>query len=491
MHNRAARDWREGTRSGTGALSSKDQVCRKIIDYGILGLIVFSPLPAASVYEWSILVIQLAVLLMLGAYILMTEKPQNNEFLTNSLKWPKVLFIGFFIFLVVQVFPLPKFLVKIFSPGSYAFQERFLPDFANLKLIGFSLIPAHTLREGLEILSYFLLGFIIIKTVTEWRQIVRIYYALIGMGVFQALYGLFELYNKNPRILFFEKMYHLDSVTGTFVNRNHFSGYMEMVIPLAIGLAIARIDLHSLMEMRWRDRLLRLSEKGLSTSLLVSLGVIVMAVAVIFSKSRSGLFLLVFSFILFFGLTVVFFRKTEQQKKGIRNFIAAVFIVIVFISLYVGIDATIERFALDKLLREGRPTYWKNTVGIFADYPLLGTGLGTFPSLYPDREAEDTLIRLYHSHNDYLEYLSELGIAGMFLLLGGILFLLIKSFLVWIERRRSEVKGLGLGGIVAIICILIHSLTDFNLHIPANMLLFTVVLSLTTVVVFYKHKMSK
>lgn len=491
MHNRAARDWREGTRSRTGTLSSKDQVCRKIIDYGILGLIVFSPLPAASVYEWSILVIQLAVLLMLGAYILMTEKPQNNEFLTNSLKWPKVLFIGFFIFLVVQVFPLPKFLVKIFSPGSYAFQERFLPDFANLKLIGFSLIPAHTLREGLEILSYFLLGFIIIKTVKEWRQIVRIYYALIGMGVFQALYGLFELYNKNPRILFFEKMYHLDSVTGTFVNRNHFSGYMEMVIPLAIGLAIARIDLHSLMEMRWRDRLLRLSEKGLSTSLLVSLGVIVMAVAVIFSKSRSGLFLLVFSFILFFGLTVVFFRKTEQQKKGIRNFIAAVFIVIVFISLYVGIDATIERFALDKLLREGRPTYWKNTVGIFADYPLLGTGLGTFPSLYPDREAEDTLIRLYHSHNDYLEYLSELGIAGMFLLLGGILFLLIKSFLVWIERRRSEVKGLGLGGIVAIICILIHSLTDFNLHIPANMLLFTVVLSLTTVVVFYKHKMSK
>lgn len=491
MQSRAARDWRKEIRSRTGAFSTRDQVCRKIIEYGILGLIVFSPLPAASVYEWSILVIQLAVLGMFGAYILMTEKPQTNELMTNSLRWPKVLFIGFFVFLVVQAFPFPKAFIKIFAPGSYAFQERFVPDFANLKLISFSLIPAHTLREGLEIFSYFLLGFLIFRTVTEWRQILRIFYALIGMGVFQALYGLFELYNKNPRILFFEKMYHLDSVTGTFVNRNHFSGYMEMIIPLAIGLAIARVDLHSLMEMRWRDRLLRLSEKGLSTSLLVSLGVIVMAVAVIFSKSRSGLFLLIFSFILFFGLTIVFFRKTEHQKKGARNFIAAVFIVIVFVSLYVGIDATIERFALDRLLREGRPTYWKNTVGIFADYPLLGTGLGTFPSLYPDKEAEETLIRLYHAHNDFLEYLSELGIVGMLLLLGGVLFLLIKSFLVWIERRRPEVKGLGLGGIVAIICILIHSLTDFNLHIPANMLLFTVVLSLTTAVVFYKQKMSK
>jgi O-antigen ligase len=488
MSSQVARDWREEARSKTRALSNKDQVCRKIIDYGILGLIVLSPLPAASVYEWSILVIQLAVLVMLGAYILMTEKPQNNELLMNSLKWPKVLFIGFFVFLVVQVVPLPKFLVKIFSLSSYSFQESFLPDFSNLKLVSFSLIPTHTLREGLEILSYFLLGFIIIKTVTDWRQIVRIYYALIGMGVFQALYGLFELYNKNPRILFYEKMYHLDSVTGTFVNRNHFSGYMEMVIPLAIGLAIAKTSLHSLTEMRWRDRFLRLSEKGLSTGLLVSLGIVVMAVAVIFSKSRSGLFLLVFSFILFFGLTIVFFRRTREQKKRTKNFIAAVFIIIIFVSLYIGIDATIERFALDKLLREGRPTYWKNTVGIFADYPLLGTGLGTFPSLYPDKEAEETLIRLYHTHNDYLEYLSELGIVGMSLLLGGILYLLIKSFLVWKGRRNPEVKGLGLGGIVAIICILIHSLTDFNLHIPANMLLFTVVLCLTAVIVFYKDK---
>lgn len=478
---------REEIKPGVRALSKKDQICRKIINYGILGLIVFSPLPAASVYEWSILVIQLAVLVMLGAYILMREKPQNNGLLINSLKWPKVLFAGFFVFLVIQILPLPKFLVKIFSPNSYAFQERFLPDFLNVKFISFSLIPAHTLREGLEILAYFLLGFLIVKTVTERQQILRIFSVLIAMGAFQALYGLFELYNKNPRILFYEKMYGLDSVTGTFVNRNHLSGYMEMIIPLAIGLVIARIDLFSLMDLRWRDRLLRLSERGFSTSILISLGIVVMAIAVIFSKSRSGVFLLIFAFILFLELTIVSFRKSTQQKKWARKFIAGVFIVIAIISLYAGIDATIERFALDKLLREGRPTYWANTAEIFTDYPLLGTGLGTFPSLYPDRETGETLIRLYHAHNDYLEYLSELGVVGMVLLLGGVLFILIKTFIKWRGRRHPEVKGLGLGGIVAIICILIHSLTDFNLHIPANMLLFSVVLSLTAVIVFYKR----
>lgn len=467
-------------------MSKKDRICRKIIEWGILGLIVFSPLPAASVYEWSILTIQLAVLAVLAAYVLMTEKPRMDERLADSLKWPKALFSGFFIFLVIQILPLPKSLVRFFSPNSYAFKERFLPDFSNTEFISFSLIPAHTLREGLALLSYFLLGFLIVRTVTERRQLIRIFYVLIGMGTFQALYGLFELYNKNPRILFYEKMYSLDSVTGTFVNRNHFSGYMEMIIPLAVGLMVARVDFPSLMDLRWRDRFLRLSEKKWAMSFLVSLGILVMSVAVVFSKSRSGLFLVVFSFILFFGLMLQFFRGTEDQKKKTKKIIAIAFLAIVFLSLYIGIEATIERFALDKLLREGRPTYWANTAEIFKDNPLVGTGLGTFPSLYPDREEGETLIRLYHAHNDYLEYLSELGIVGMLLLLGGILYMLVKSFLVWRGRRQSGIKALGLGGIVAIVCILIHSLTDFNLHIPANMLLFSVVLSLTAVVVFLK-----
>ena len=105
--------------------------------------------------------------------------------------------------------------------------------------------------------------------------------------------------------------------------------------------------------------------------------------------------------------------KHLGNKKKTKKFITIGFLAIVFITLYIGIGATIERFALDKLLKEGRPTYWANTAEIFKDYPILGSGLGTFPSLYPDKEEGETLIRLYHAHNDYLEYLSELGMVGM------------------------------------------------------------------------------
>ena len=469
----------------------RDVVCRKIIEYGILGLIVFSPLPAASVYEWSILVIQLTVLFMLAAYFVMKEKPQTNKLLSFSMKWPRILFFSLFIFIFIQVIPLPEFLVKIISPSAYSFQENFFSDFLNTKFMSLSLIPSHTLKQGLELLSYFLLGFLIIKTVTERRQIIRIFSVLIAMGVFEAFYGMFELYNKNPRILFYKKIHYLDSVTGTFVNQNHLSGFLEMIIPLTIGLIIARINLFSLRGMRWRRKLLQLSEKGLSTNMFISLSIIIMAVAIIFSRSRSGIFLLIFTLLLFFELTTLYLGRSEEQKKWIKNFLKVVFLFITFISLYIGIGAMVERFALDKFLQEERPIYWKNTIGIFADYPLFGTGLGTFPSLYPDMEEGGRLVRIGHAHNDYLEYLSELGLIGMILLLGGILYMVINSFLVWRERKHPEMKGLALGGIISIICIMLHSITDFNLHIPANMLLFSVVLSLTVTAAFYKKRDTK
>ena len=490
------KDWKMGLRIKVKrkprkihpSLNRKDQICQKIIENGILGILIFSPLPAASVEEWAILVIQLAVIVMMIAYFLMKEKLQNNILLSHSLKWPRYLFIGLFILIIVQLIPIPKYVIKILSSNAYFFQDLYQTDFSKMNFLSLSLIPSHSIQAGLELLTYFFLGFLIVKTVTRRHQVMRIFTVLIVLGVLEAFYGLFELYNKNPRILFYEKTYYLDSVTGTFVNRNHLSGYLEMVIPLCMGLIIARMDLGSFAGLRWREKLLRLSEKGLGTNILLSLSVIIMSVAVIFSKSRSGVSILIFIFILFFGLSVLFIRGTILQKSWIKRFLIIVFLFILFIALYVGIDANLERFALDEILQEQRPVVWANTVTIFSDYPLFGTGLGTFDFIYPVYEDSDAYARYSHAHNDYLEYLVELGVFGFILLVGGILILLINSFLVWKERKYPWVKGLALGGIIAVICMLIHSVTDFNLQIPANMVLFSAVLSLTITVAFYKRK---
>ncbi len=307
------------------------------------------------------------------------------------------------------------------------------------------------------------------------------------MGAFEAFYGLFELTAKNPRILFYKKIYSPNSVTGTFVNRSHLAGYLEMIIPLALGLLIARLDFFSLGGEGLKDRLIHMTSKGLPANLLLLGAVVLMSLGIVFSQSRAGIFILVLTFLLFFEFIVLHFSRFGRQRQWLRNFVWITVILVTVSALYIGIGSTIQRFAVDDLLRENRPLLWGNVGRIIAAFPILGSGLGTFVSVYPAYEkiAGPELL-LVHAHNDYLEYLAELGVIGFALLVGAVLFIGVSSLRSWRERRNPDVKGIALGGIISIAVILVHSLTDFNLHIPANMLLFAVVLALTFVTAFYR-----
>ena len=464
-----------------------NRFCRSFIEYGIYGVLIFSPLPAASVYEWSVLVIVLAVFAMTAAYLVMPYKALMNGVMGKALRWPQRLFSLLFVFLIIQIVPWPKFLVRILSPGTYRFYQSFDPGFQTGGFLSLSLVPFDTLKMSLEILAYILLGWLVLRTVRTRRQINRILGVIVGMGLFQAFYGFFELYSKNPSILFYKKIYYQGYVTGTFVNRNHLAGYLEMTIPLMLGLILARSGFFSLSGLRWKDKLLKLSEKGIYSNLLLALGVTFMALAIIFSQSRSGISLVVISFLLFIELGVLYFKRGVERKRAMQRFLGVVFMGITVLAMFAGIDATLQRFSMDKILASERPVFWSNSLEIVSDYPVMGSGLGTFASIYPAYEKNGIKgHRLEHAHNDCLEYLSELGVVGMALLLGGILMMLIPAFLIWRVRNRPFVKGVGLGGVVAVLAILIHGITDFNLHIPANMVLFSVVLSLTVVVCFYK-----
>lgn len=480
-----------GRSSGQGEFKfrSGDGLDPRLFLWGILAILIWTPLPAASVYAWSVLIIELAALGLLALYVLRPQKPQLDPMVDRALKWPRVCFAGFWIVLGIQLIPWPNFVVKLLSPAAYSFRDLFMVDFSGTLFQPFSLIPAKTVQEALEILSYFIIGFIVLRTVRTREQVKKIFYVIAGMGIFQAFYGLFELYNPNPRILFYEKVHGLEVVTGTFVNRNHLSGYLEMAIPLALGLIITRIHLFSTEGLSWREKLQRLSDKGLGINLLLTLGVVIMGIGILLSQSRSGAFLLVFTFLVMFELTVVYFGRRSSGKDWAKNFIKVSFLIITLVALYVGIEATIERFADTNLLQEGRPVVWSNTLGMTRDFPLLGTGLGTFNEVYSAYENRWLGQSHYtHAHNDYLEYTAELGVVGMVFLLGGVVFLLATTFLVWRSRRHPEIKGLALGGMVAVINMMLHSIGDFNLHIPANMVVFTVILAATFRVVFMSRR---
>ena len=412
-------------------------------------MIVFSPLPAASVHDWSVLVIQLASLAMMAAFFLTAGTGLPGPQRESPLGGAGYLFFGFWGFVLFQCLPLPTFLVKFFSPGTHAFFQQFKPGFSSMRFSSFSLAPSISLKSLLALLPYFLIGFLIVKSIKSRSPVVRLFSVLFVMGVFEAVYGL-SLLLRGSRI-----------VSGTFVNRNHYAGYLEMVIPLGIGLILAR-----------EDR----GKKAPIKNIALFSGVVVMSLALLLTRSRSGFFVLIFVFVLFL---LLYNEKRKAQKRGVKILLVSLFIVIIVLSLYVGMDETLQRFSRNNLLRESRLGIWNRTWDTFTGFPIFGSGLGTFPLLFPVREADGVLIQTSHAHNDYLEFLSELGVTGMGLLLGGVVLVLAICFREWRAREDALARGLGIGGLVSVLALLVHGLTDFNFHIPSNILLFSVVLALT------------
>jgi O-antigen ligase len=393
----------------------------------------------------------------------------------QSLKWPRILFFGFWIYIAFQMLPLPKFLTRILSPGAFNFRQLYAPNFSSATFFSVSLVPSQTLKAALALLSYFLMGYLIFKIIKRRSQIVRVFYVIFMMGVFEAFYGMLQYYGFSTRF-----------ISGTFVSRNHFAGYLEMIIPIGLALIFIRMDLLSFTRLSWKEKLIKLAEKKTAISLLMLLGVILMSLALVFSRSRSAAVLLIFIYIFFFFLSLISVRKNKEHEKKIRIVLVSVFIIIFCFSFYVGMDTTFERFSMERLAKESRLGIWENSLKLLAGYPVLGTGLGTFAALFPNMEGDGKLAKISHAHNDYLEYLIETGVIGFGLLFGGILIIFWACFKFWIRKRHPVMQGLGMGGLVAIAAILIHSITDFNLHIQCNMMLFAVILSLTLVSVTYK-----
>jgi len=471
---------------GNSFLSPKDRLCRKILDYGILALIVWTPLPIASVGAWSVLVMEIGVFALYAVYLFMDQKPHPAPKLAGEVLHLRPVFFGLFLFLGFQILPLPTIIVRLLSPRAAALRAEFVPVSAQAKMTTLSLLPSATLGATLELAAYVLIGSLILRTVTHRVQIRRIMLTLIGVGVFEALYGIFELYRSNPRLLFYQKTFNLDSATGTFVNRNHFAGYLEMVIPLALGLIISRFDLFGEPGTPWRARLARFLNRGLAVNILLGAGLVVMSVALLLSNSRSGVVVLALTFVLISVLAAQAFGHTRMHQAWVRLVIQLTALAIIGLGLYIGLEAMISRFALDKLLQDGRPRYWGAVMTMIGQFPFFGVGFGAFGNVYSAYDTTGMEYALVHAHNDYLELLSELGIVGFGLLAFAVGFILFKSFRTWMARRHPELKGLALGCLASVAAILIHSMTDFNLQIPANAFVFSVVLALTMKTVYHR-----
>jgi len=233
--------------------------------------------------------------------------------------------------------------------------------------------------------------------------------------------------------------------------------------------------------MSLRQRILWFGQESLQWTLLLGLVPVFIGVGLVFSKSRSGLTVLIVVAVLA-AAAVAQWRELADggdetsggRGRGRRpgRLVRVVLVAVLAAAVWLGVGPVVERFSDTDISAEGRRTIYRNTVEMIGDFPLTGTGKGTFVNAYPMYEKADDRQRLSFAHNDYLEFAAENGIIG-----GGAIILAGLGLTVWLaglwrRRRSSFAKGIGLGAGLGVTALLLHGFTDFNLQITANAVYF-------------------
>jgi len=289
----------------------------------------------------------------------------------------------------------------------------------------------------------------------------------------EAIYGIIQALVPSLGVLWVDyiKSY-LGDARGTYINRNHFAGFMEMILPLGLGFTLAMGS--------WQKKI---SFKALISSdrpnfqFFLSIGLMVMALALLLSKSRAGIFGGVMGFLTF----ALLMRSSSGELP--RSFWIVISVIIGMVSFYsikIGIDPVLERF-----LRIGKDTsrldIWRDSMAMIKDHPL-GIGLAAFKQVFPVYNVSNfTDIRYIYLHSDYLQLLVEAGWIGFTALVGGFYIFLVKSVfkIRHISLQSDPLRFfLSIGALSGLVSIAFHSFFDFNLHMPANCVYFVMLIGI-------------
>ncbi len=248
-------------------------------------------------------------------------------------------------------------------------------------------------------------------------------------------------------------------VSGTLFNRNHFAGLLNMVLPFAVaGLAASLSDRHRSPQPR--------SERY-ARGWLAAAGCSLIGLAVLLSRSRGG--------ILTLTLVLLLMAALMLARRGGRLAAGAVLVVLLGA---LGLGGALAGEGLVERLDEGggwRPGLYRDTLAMIAEQPL-GYGPGMYRWRFLPYQTVGTAKRYDHAHNDYLEVAADWGVPVAALLCALLVWRLARA--VRRYTRDDEAGWLSLGCAGAIFSILVHSLFDFNLQIPTNLLVFSTVVAL-------------
>jgi len=153
---------------------------------------------------------------------------------------------------------------------------------------------------------------------------------------------------------------------------------------------------------------------------------------------------------------------------------------IALLGTWFDLSQVINRIETTGLDHETRDEVVQSVMQMIPDFWLAGTGAGTFAYIFP-KYSQFTGGFYDYAHNDYLQILVELGVIGCIPLAGLVVLGLLNGWSLLRSKDSKLLRGIGFASIMGTVSLLIHSTVDFNLQIPANILLFVTLLALPQV----------
>lgn len=321
-------------------------------------------------------------------------------------------------------------------------------------------------------------------------------------GVLQALLAV-GLYSTGAEYQFlFTDFSQGGRATGTYPNPDHLAGYMELCLAAGLGLLLAQFGRESQASRGWRQRTLHALEFLMSGKMLLRLMLVVMVVALVMTHSRmgNGAFFLA---LLFMGCWVA--TVSPGLRRPAMWLVASMAVIDIFIiGQWVGLDKVVQRMqgtavatraqaqeeaSLADLTQLPRQSHREESLQdrlavpalslpLVAQRPWFGHGGGTYFLVLPSVKPAGFPNHWDHAHNDYVEVAVNTGLLGL------ALWLMLGLTTAWRAARMLRDsqprlnRGIGAAALMALSCMGLHSMVDFNLQIPANAMTLLALLAL-------------
>ena len=477
------------------------------IEILVLVLVAISPWlfgGVEPVHEWWLFSIVALALLFWGIRVLLEGnvrwRPCRVTLCTLAL-----VYVGF-----SQLLPLPAKVLASVSPATERTFEFLLPkqpealrpdlgDFASHEipshpLTFYQTATAQTICRLLAALALFAL----VRNNLPTRQgLVRLSIVALVNGVALSLLAIFQMFSSPPNEVYWT--YKAPAVVfGPFICRNHFPFYINCCLGLGIGLLIySQRPKHShdsstngsehSRHRRHRSTsrsshhnssiTVRGSEETLlkAETLWIGSGLAIMLCAVMLSLSRGGVVVLFATTVLGFLIWGRTLFRLSRSTIGLAIGAAGALALLSWFGM------TVVKDRLETLWQSGgleaRTPLWSACLPLMSQFPVFGTGYGTFPLVEPLHRAyvseEFSQLTFAHAHNEYIEAMVEGGIPRLVLSLAAIGFVFSAGYRV-LRNRSDSARGLVAGALFAFTTVVLHSIGDFGMHVPAIVILVAV-----------------